>query len=166
MLLFDCFRTTEKGFLHPLYYVPYWFRCRYYIKWRWTCPTFFKIAYPQSGPSKFPLNICTFLQMGENSFSIIVIASHLRCNRKFVSFHYVCLTDINWYEWFIIAISKFNSTTMFITEYVPNISIPQKRVKILIPSNSKLSKSTNPKTAQNKVCVVSNRLENDDKLNA
>lgn len=44
------------------------------------------------------------------------------------------------------------------TEYVPNISIPQKRVKILMPSNSKLSKSTKPKTAQNSVCIVSNKL--------
>lgn len=46
-----------------------------------------------------------------------------------------------------------------ITEYVPNISMPQKRVKILIPSNSKLSKSTKPKTAQKRVCVVSNKLQ-------
>lgn len=58
-----------------------------------------------------------------------------------------------------MAISKFNNTTMLITEYVPNISIPQKRVNILIPSNSKLSKSTNPNTAQNNVCVVSNKLD-------
>lgn len=49
------------------------------------------------------------------------------------------------------------------TEYVPNISIPQKRVKILIPSNSKLSKSTRPKTAQNNVCVVSNKLKINEK---
>lgn len=44
------------------------------------------------------------------------------------------------------------------TEYVPNINMPQKRVKIFIPSNSKLSRSTKPNTAQNNVCVVSNRL--------
>lgn len=68
------------------------------------------------------------------------------------------LTDINWYEWFIIAMSKLSSTTIFMTEYVPNISIPQKRVKILMPSNSKLSRSTRPKTAQKSVCVVSNKL--------
>lgn len=36
--------------------------------------------------------------------------------------------------------------------------MPQKRVKIFIPSSSKLSKSTSPKTAQNNVCVVSQRL--------
>lgn len=47
------------------------------------------------------------------------------------------------------------------TEYVPNISIPQKRVKILMPSNSKLSKSTKPKTAQNRVCIVSNKLHDE-----
>lgn len=49
------------------------------------------------------------------------------------------------------------------TEYVPNISIPQKRVKILMPSNSKLSKSTKPKTAQNSVCIVSNKLQTERK---
>lgn len=48
------------------------------------------------------------------------------------------------------------------TEYVPNISIPQKRVKILMPSNSKLSKSTKPKTAQNSVCIVSNKLKDNE----
>lgn len=47
---------------------------------------------------------------------------------------------------------------MLMTEYVPNISMPQKRVNILMPSNSKLSKSTKPKTAQKSVCVVSNKL--------
>lgn len=57
-----------------------------------------------------------------------------------------------------MAMSRFSSTTMLMTEYVPNISMPQKRVNILMPSNSKLSKSTRPNTAQNSVCVVSNRL--------
>lgn len=32
------------------------------------------------------------------------------------------------------------------------MSMPQKRVNILMPSNSKESRSTNPNTAQNKVC--------------
>lgn len=35
---------------------------------------------------------------------------------------------------------------------MPNMSMPQKRVNILMPSNSKESRSTNPNTAQNKVC--------------
>lgn len=54
---------------------------------------------------------------------------------------------------------------MLMTEYVPNISMPQKRVKILMPSKSKLSRSTRPKTAQNSVWVVSNRLRMDRKRN-
>lgn len=58
-----------------------------------------------------------------------------------------------------MAINKFSKTTMLMTEYVPNISIPQNRVNILMPSSSKLSKSTKPNTAQNKVCVVSNKLK-------
>lgn len=57
-----------------------------------------------------------------------------------------------------MAINRFSRTTMLITEYVPNISIPQNRVKILMPSSSKLSRSIRPKTAQNSVCVVSKRL--------
>lgn len=51
-----------------------------------------------------------------------------------------------------MAISKLRRTTILITEYVPNISMPQKRVNILMPSNSKESRSTNPNTAQNNVC--------------
>lgn len=35
----------------------------------------------------------------------------------------------------------------------------QNRVKIFIPSSSKLSKSTRPKTAQKSVCVVSHKLQ-------
>lgn len=57
-----------------------------------------------------------------------------------------------------MAINRFSKTTMLITEYVPNISIPQNLVNALIPSNSKLSRSTRPKTAQNRVWVVSNKL--------
>lgn len=57
-----------------------------------------------------------------------------------------------------MAISRFSKTTMLITEYVPNISIPQNLVNALIPSSSKLSRSTRPKTAQNSVWVVSNKL--------
>lgn len=155
MLLFDCFWTTEKGFLHPLYDVPYWFWCRYNIEWRWTSATFFEITYPQSWTGKFPFNICTFL-VQEQNFFFSLTSQHMQ------HVYYNCLlllTDINWYEWFIIAINKFNSTTILITEYVPNINIPQNLVNIFIPSNSKLSKSTNPNTAQNKVWVVSNKLQ-------
>ncbi|KOX70908.1 Spondin-1 [Melipona quadrifasciata] len=64
-------------------------------------------------------------------------------------------------EWFIMAISRFNRTTMLITEYVPNISMPQNLVNALMPSSSKLSRSTSPKTAQNSVCAVSNKLTKD-----
>ncbi len=57
-----------------------------------------------------------------------------------------------------MAISRLMRTTILITEYEPNISRPQKRVKPLIPTSSKLSKSMRPKAAQNSVCDVSNRL--------
>lgn len=50
---------------------------------------------------------------------------------------------------------------MLITEYVPNISMPQNLVNALMPSSSKLSRSTSPKTAQNSVCTVSNKLTKD-----
>lgn len=54
--------------------------------------------------------------------------------------------------------SRLRSTITFMTEYVPNISMPQKRVKILMPSNSNDSKSIKPNAAQNSVCIVSNKL--------
>lgn len=57
-----------------------------------------------------------------------------------------------------MAINRFNSTTMLITEYVPNISMPQNLVNALMPSSSKLSRSTSPNTAQNSVWAVSNKL--------
>jgi len=57
-----------------------------------------------------------------------------------------------------MAIRRFRRTTMLMTEYVPNISMPQNRVKLLMPASSKLSKSMRPNTAQNSVCVVSNKL--------
>ena len=41
---------------------------------------------------------------------------------------------------------------------MPNINIPQNRVNTLIPSSSKLSRSTSPKTAQKSVWMVSNKL--------
>lgn len=61
-----------------------------------------------------------------------------------------------------MAMSRLSSTTILITEYVPNMSMSQNRVKILIPSKSKLSRSTRPNTAQNNVCVVSKRLQMDN----
>ena len=35
------------------------------------------------------------------------------------------LTEMSWYEWFIIAISRFSSTIMFIREKLPNMIRPQ-----------------------------------------
>lgn len=52
----------------------------------------------------------------------------------------------------------FNNTIIFITLYDPNINIAQKRVKLLIPSNSNAIKSTKPNDAQNSDCEVSNKL--------
>jgi hypothetical protein len=68
-------------------------------------------------------------------------------------------TEIIWYEFDIIAISILRSTITFITEYEPNISSAQKRVKLLTPVNSKAIKSTMPKLAQNKDWDVSNKLK-------
>ena len=55
--------------------------------------------------------------------------------------------------------SKLSKTIILMTEKEPNIKSPVKRENSLIPVNSKLSRSTNPKMAQNKVWVVSQRLE-------
>ena len=51
---------------------------------------------------------------------------------------------------------------MFIIEKVPNMMRPQNLVNSLIPDSSKLSRSINPKAAQNKVWVVSHKLENEN----
>ena len=50
------------------------------------------------------------------------------------------------------------------TENDPNMSRPKNRVNSLIPVNSKLSKSTSPNMAQNNVCDVSHRLNDDGKI--
>lgn len=63
-----------------------------------------------------------------------------------------------WYELDIMAISMFSSTIMLMTEYEPNMSRAQKRVKLLIPVRSNDMRSTIPKLAQNNDCEVSNRL--------
>lgn len=55
--------------------------------------------------------------------------------------------------------SKFNRTITLITEYEPNINNPQNRVYDLIPANSKLSKPTIPKLAQNNDCDASKTLK-------
>lgn len=57
-----------------------------------------------------------------------------------------------------MAINIFNKTIILITLYEPNISIAQKRVKLLIPCNSNAIKSTKPNDAQNSDCDVSNKL--------
>ena len=57
-----------------------------------------------------------------------------------------------------MAMSKLSKTMILITENEPNIKSPENRVNSLIPVNSKLSKSTKPKMAQNKVWTVSQRL--------
>lgn len=87
----------------------------------------------------------------------VPIVRNIFCLRMIIYSNRI-LTEISWYEWFIMAISRFSKTTMLMTEYVPNISMPQKRVNIFMPSSSKLSRSTRPNTAQNSVCVVSNKL--------
>lgn len=108
-------------------------------------------------------------RLPQNNLSIAVIGQisiqrqhvpiqNVMLNNFMFAKEWTVLTEINWYEWFIIAISRFNKTTMLMTEYVPNISMPQKRVNIFIPSSSKLSRSTRPNTAQNSVWVVSNKL--------
>lgn len=68
------------------------------------------------------------------------------------------LTEIIWYELDIIAISMFSKTIMLITEYDPNNSRPQNRVKLLIPVRSNAVKSTRPKPAQKSDWDVSNIL--------
>ena len=55
--------------------------------------------------------------------------------------------------------SRLSKTIMLITEKEPNIKSPVNRLNSLIPVNSKLSRSTRPKMAQNKVWEVSQRLE-------
>ena len=69
------------------------------------------------------------------------------------------LTLTFWYEWFIIAMSKLSKTIILITENEPNIKSPENRVNSLMPVNSKLSRSTRPNMAQNKVWTVSQRLQ-------
>ena len=68
------------------------------------------------------------------------------------------LTEMSWYEWFIMAMRRLSNTIILMTENDPNMSRPKNRVNSLIPVNSKLSKSTSPKMAQNNVCEVSHRL--------
>lgn len=68
------------------------------------------------------------------------------------------LTEIIWYELDIIAISMFSKTIMFITEYDPKTNKPQNLVNPLMPASSKLTKSTRPNPAQNRVWDVSKRL--------
>lgn len=67
------------------------------------------------------------------------------------------------YELDIMAIRRFNKTITLITLYEPNMRRPQKRVYDLIPSNSKFSKPTIPKLAQNRDCDDSNRLQTRNK---
>lgn len=63
-----------------------------------------------------------------------------------------------------MAISIFSNTITLITEYEPNISKAQKRVKLLIPAKSNETKSTKPKEAQNRDCEVSKRLGRENKI--
>ena len=69
------------------------------------------------------------------------------------------LTEMSWYEWFIMAMRRFSSTIILMTENDPNIRRPKNRVNSLIPVSSKLSRSTSPKMAQNNVCEVSHKLK-------
>ena len=72
---------------------------------------------------------------------------------------YYNLTEMIWYELDIMAISMLSSTMMLMTEYEPNMSRAQNRVKLLIPVRSKDIRSTMPKLAQNNDCDVSKRLK-------
>ena len=72
------------------------------------------------------------------------------------------LTEMSWYEWFIMAIRRLSKTMMLINEKLPNMMRPQNLVNSLIPVSSKLSRSIRPKAAQNKVCVVSHKLNKDE----
>lgn len=58
-----------------------------------------------------------------------------------------------------MAISRLRSTMTLITEYEPNMSMAQNRVKEPRPTSSKASNSTSPNEAQNRDCEVSNRLQ-------
>lgn len=46
---------------------------------------------------------------------------------------FLVLTEMIWYELDIMAMSMLSSTMMLMTEYEPNMSNAQKRVKLLIP---------------------------------
>ena len=81
-------------------------------------------------------------------------------NRTDILFILTELTEISWYEWFIIAIRRLRSTIILMIEKLPNITNPQNRVNSLMPANSKLSRSIKPNEAQNKVWVVSHKLKN------
>lgn len=143
MLPPSCWRSTAEDSLRPLQYIENWLWGWYDVeRWR-TCPSFFKVTYPKFWTSEFPLRVSAFLKRVFSNFK----------NTKPRT-----LTEISWYEWFIMAIRRFINTTILITEYVPNMSIPQNLVNDLMPSSSKLSKSMSPNTAQKRVWVVSKRL--------
>ena len=57
-----------------------------------------------------------------------------------------------------MAMRRFSNTIILMTEKDPNMRRPKNRVNSFIPVNSKLSKSTSPKIAQNNVCEVSHKL--------
>ena len=57
-----------------------------------------------------------------------------------------------------MAINKLRRTMILIKEKLPNMMSPQNLVNSLIPVSSKLSRSIRPNAAQNRVCVVSQRL--------
>ena len=58
-----------------------------------------------------------------------------------------------------MAMSMLRSTMILITEYEPNMSKAQNRVKLLIPVKSNAMRSTRPNDAQKRDCEVSNKLK-------
>lgn len=74
------------------------------------------------------------------------------------------LTEIIWYELDIMAMSMLSNTMILMTEYEPNMSKAQNRVKPLIPVKSNTLKSTNPKLAQKSDWDVSNKLKKKSKI--
>ena len=57
-----------------------------------------------------------------------------------------------------MAMRRLSNTIILMTENDPNMRRPKNRVNSFIPVNSKLSRSTRPKMAQNNVCDVSHKL--------
>ena len=112
------------------------------------------------------LKFCSYAELRHVIFRHSASTWHLQCkfyiNKSSPHLNFLLLTELtemSWYEWFIIAIRRLRSTMMLMTEKLPNMTRPQNLVNSLIPASSKLSKSMRPNDAQNSVCVVSHKLQ-------